>query len=347
MIRGRTILRLLAATFVVVAVVGPGQRASAQTSSGIDWYDPTPAEGTTLEVRIGGSAAFSAVASGPSLSVSIHIASSALPSGATLTTVDGNPAAATFNWKPTADQIGEYVLQLTAQSSEASAVAPPRTIRIKVSSDGLGPFAISSGNISKWAYVLERATVRVAPDPRARVVTRLSTITSDNTQNIVLALDGLTTKTESWIHVRLPILPNNKLGWVRLASLSDFHAVRTHLYVDRTFLTASLQRDGKEIFRTRVGVGRPYWPTPRGEYYIRTQLLGYKDPFYGPVAFGTSARSAVLTDWPGGGYVGVHGTNAPGLIPGHVSHGCVRLRNADILRLAKVMPVGTPLTITG
>jgi len=68
-------------------------------------------------------------------------------------------------------------------------------------------------------------------------------------------------------------------------------------------------------------------------------------PFYGPVAFGTSARSEVLTDWPAGGFVGIHGTNRPDLLPGRVSHGCIRLRNQDILRLARLLPVGTPLTI--
>jgi len=53
----------------------------------------------------------------------------------------------------------------------------------------------------------------------------------------------------------------------------------------------------------------------------------------------------VLTDWPGGGFIGIHGTDAPQLLPGRVSHGCIRLRNEDILRLRKLMPVGTPVTI--
>jgi lipoprotein-anchoring transpeptidase ErfK/SrfK len=74
-------------------------------------------------------------------------------------------------------------------------------------------------------------------------------------------------------------------------------------------------------------------------------MSGFHNAAYGPIAFGTSARSSVLTDWPGGGYIGIHGTDAPRLIPGHISHGCVRLRNAAILRLARVMSVGTPLTI--
>ena len=78
---------------------------------------------------------------------------------------------------------------------------------------------------------------------------------------------------------------------------------------------------------------------------IRSRLTRYQSPFYGPIAFGTSARSATLSDWPGGGYIGIHGTDRPDLIPGAVSHGCIRLRNADILRLARALPVGTPLTI--
>jgi lipoprotein-anchoring transpeptidase ErfK/SrfK len=63
------------------------------------------------------------------------------------------------------------------------------------------------------------------------------------------------------------------------------------------------------------------------------------------VAFGTSARSAVLTDWPSGGFIGIHGTDYPELIPGRISHGCIRMRNSDILRLGRLMPVGTPLTV--
>ena len=60
---------------------------------------------------------------------------------------------------------------------------------------------------------------------------------------------------------------------------------------------------------------------------------------------GTSAFSPTLTDWPGGGIVGVHGTNEPGLIPGRISHGCVRVPNRNIKKLKRKMPVGTPIRI--
>ena len=72
---------------------------------------------------------------------------------------------------------------------------------------------------------------------------------------------------------------------------------------------------------------------------------GYYAPAYGPRAFGLSARSAKLTDWPGGGFIGIHGTAYPGILPGRVSHGCVRMRNSAIMRLFRLMPIGTPVTI--
>jgi lipoprotein-anchoring transpeptidase ErfK/SrfK len=85
--------------------------------------------------------------------------------------------------------------------------------------------------------------------------------------------------------------------------------------------------------------------TPKGDFYVRNKLTRYANPFYGPIAFGTSARSEILTDWPNGGFIGIHGTSQPELIPGRISHGCIRLRNPDILRLARLMHVGTPVTI--
>ena len=103
-------------------------------------------------------------------------------------------------------------------------------------------------------------------------------------------------------------------------------------------------RAGRVVLRAPVGIGLPTSPTPRGEFYVRDRLERYASPFYGPLAFGTSARSN-LSEWPAGGFVGIHGTDQPQLVPGSVSRGCIRMRNADIERLGRLMPVGTPLTI--
>jgi hypothetical protein len=201
----------------------------------------------------------------------------------------------------------------------------------------------SATGVSRWAPVARRVTAVRAPGG-ARLAT-LSTSTPEGTTNLVLVLGSVWRGAVEWIHIRLPVLPNNTTGWVPRSALGGYHFVDTHLVVDLRRLRMTLLRAGRPVFSAPVGTGQPQYPTPRGEFYIRDELTGYASPFYGPVAFGTSARSAVLTEWPDGGFVGIHGTSEPGLIPGQVSHGCIRLRNRDILRLARLMPVGTPLTI--
>jgi hypothetical protein len=205
---------------------------------------------------------------------------------------------------------------------------------------------LTDEKIAHWAVLMGRTVVRAKPSLASRVVTILPAGTPDGTQNDVLVLSRIDiSPRSSWYWVRLPILPNNTLGYVQKRDLSPLFSVNTHLYINRGATTATLKRNGQVVFKTRIGVGKSYWPTPRGEFYVRDKLTNFDNPFYGPLAFGISARSAVLTDWPGGGYVGIHGTNEPHLIPGHISHGCIRLRNAAILALGRLMHVGTPVTI--
>jgi lipoprotein-anchoring transpeptidase ErfK/SrfK len=196
----------------------------------------------------------------------------------------------------------------------------------------------------RWAPVLRPVAALRAPG--GAPVATLSTLTPERTTNLVLVLGSAWRDRVEWVHTRLPVLPNNTTGWVRRSALGGYRFVTTHLVINLHRLRATLLRDGRAVFTAPVGIGQPQWPTPRGQFYIRDKLTNYQSPFYGPVAFGTSARSSVLTEWPDGGFVGIHGTDAPELIPGRVSHGCIRLRNQDILRLARLMPVGTPLTIT-
>ena len=201
-------------------------------------------------------------------------------------------------------------------------------------------------DLAYWSPVLHSVSARASPTADAPQVAVLATRTAEQTPNIVLTMGRATdARGRVWTRVRLPVLPNNTTGWVPRSALGGLSAVRTRLVVDLKQLTATLYRAGKRIFSAGIGVGAPQSPTPRGEFYIRNKLVSYSSPFYGPIAFGTSARSEVLTDWPAGGFVGIHGTDRPDLLPGRVSHGCIRMRNQDILRLARLLPVGTPLTI--
>ncbi len=208
--------------------------------------------------------------------------------------------------------------------------------------------SIRLGNLSRisfWAPIVRRVAVRARPDARSRIVARLATRTPEGTANAVLLLERRENGGRPWLKVRLPVLPNNTTGWVPRTSLGGYQTADTHLVIDRRRLNAVLYRRGRAVFRAPVGIGERRWPTPAGRFYIRNKLTGYRSAFYGPIAFGTSARSAVLTDWPAGGFVGIHGTSRPELIPGRVSHGCIRMRNRDIVRLARLMSPGAPLTI--
>jgi hypothetical protein len=201
-------------------------------------------------------------------------------------------------------------------------------------------------DVSRWAPVRRRAVARQAPSPRSRVLARIPTRTPEGTANILELLGpARLERTGLWQRVRLAALPNGTTGWVQQSVLGGSVELDTKLFVDRAHFRATLFRDGALIFSAPVGVGQRSSPTPTGTFFIRDALTRYRSRTYGPIAFGTSARSAVLTDWPAGGYIGIHGTDKPSLIPGAVSHGCIRMRNSDISRLAGLMPVGTPVVI--
>ena len=202
-------------------------------------------------------------------------------------------------------------------------------------------------NGTLWAAVRGRRPVAVhGAAGGGALLGRLSPRTPEGTRNLVVIVGRAEdARGRPWVHVRLPVLPNNTTGWVPRSALGGYHRVLTRLDVDLGRLRATLLRDGRRVLDVPVAVGMPGWPTPRGRFYVRNRLTRYRSPTYGPVAFGTSARSEVATDWPAGGFVGIHGTNRPDLVPGRISHGCIRMRNADILALARRMPIGTPVVV--
>jgi hypothetical protein len=200
--------------------------------------------------------------------------------------------------------------------------------------------------LARWTTVIRAGPVRAHPDRGARIVASLETRTPEGTSNVVSVVGAAHDASgEAWVAVRVPALPTNVIGWTPRRVLGGYAFVHTRLVVDLERRSAELQVGGRSIFSAPIGIGTPSSPTPTGEYYVRSRVQSLRSPAYGPLAFGTSARSPVLTDWPGGGFVGIHGTNQPELIPGAISHGCIRLRNEDILELGRLMPVGTLVTI--
>lgn len=199
---------------------------------------------------------------------------------------------------------------------------------------------------TRWAHPVRKAPIRWLPTPQARRIVRTHYLTEDGFPEVYpLLRSWRDPEHRTWLEVRIPMRPNGRKGWIRRSALGPYYRVRTLLVVARHKLRATLYKRGRPIWRAPVGIGKPSTPTPPGHFWIRER---FRTPgpggLYGPVAFGSSDYS-VLSDWPGGGIIGIHGTSEPSLIPGRPSHGCIRLRNRAVRRLWRLMPVGTPLLI--
>jgi lipoprotein-anchoring transpeptidase ErfK/SrfK len=148
------------------------------------------------------------------------------------------------------------------------------------------------------------------------------------------------------VKLRIPGRPNGQIGWVESGALGLFHVNHLLVVVNREQLRMYFYSGGRQIWSAPVGVGKAGTPTPTGHFWIDERFT-ITDPSSGyyPYAFGTTDYST-LSDWPGGGVVGIHGPyyDAPG-IPGYISHGCIRLQVSDDFWLAGHMKLGTPLHV--
>jgi lipoprotein-anchoring transpeptidase ErfK/SrfK len=147
-----------------------------------------------------------------------------------------------------------------------------------------------------------------------------------------------------WLKLSLPMRPNNRLGWA-LAESVAVNPISQRIVIDLSSRSLKLFRGNRLLVSTRkVGIGKRRTPTPLGYFYV-TAKYRPAGRGYGVFALETSAYSPRLTDWPGGGIVGIHGTFDPGILPGAVSHGCVRVTNAVIGKLKRLAPVGTAIVV--
>jgi lipoprotein-anchoring transpeptidase ErfK/SrfK len=173
----------------------------------------------------------------------------------------------------------------------------------------------------------------------------MSQFRPDYRPRVVLALserDDPKTGEPTWYRITIPGRPNGRTGWIPAGSVS-LKPIDRWLVIYRGSRKFEFYVNGKLNRAGKVAVGRPGMETPLGLYYVQAKF----DPTWpvlGAYAFETSGYSK-LSDWPGGGVVGVHGTNTPQLIGQAVSHGCVRLYNKDIQYLRSVVGVGTPVKI--
>jgi lipoprotein-anchoring transpeptidase ErfK/SrfK len=191
--------------------------------------------------------------------------------------------------------------------------------------------------------VVPTVIARAKPSDSARRITVIHQFRDDFRAQYVLAIKGQFAKNGVlWVKLQLQLRPNGTTGWVRASALQLTH-VHDKIVVHRGLRKIDLYHDGALAYTAAVAIGSPGRETPLGKFYVTARFVP-DDPFLGVFAVETSAYSK-MTEWPGGGLVGIHGTSAPQLIGQAVSHGCVRVLNSTAVKLRTYAPLGTPIEI--
>jgi lipoprotein-anchoring transpeptidase ErfK/SrfK len=117
--------------------------------------------------------------------------------------------------------------------------------------------------------------------------------------------------------------------------LGGGQAIRYPVGVGRNGMqwSGTVQIDGKYV--------QPAWSPPAS---IKAENPRLPDVIPGGSPHNPMGVAAMTLS--GGGQYAIHGTNQPNLIGGFVSHGCIRMYNADITDLFGRVGVGTPVVVT-
>jgi lipoprotein-anchoring transpeptidase ErfK/SrfK len=191
--------------------------------------------------------------------------------------------------------------------------------------------------------VVSSTIVRARPSDSAKRIAVIHQFRSDFRAQYVLAIAGRRdARGNWWVQIRVQRRPNGTLGWIR-ASAVQLSTMHNRIVVHRGLRKIDVYADGALVVQAPVAIGSPGRETPLGNFYVTARFTP-EDPFLGVFAVETSAYSK-MTEWPGGGLVGIHGTSKPELLGQAVSHGCVRIANATAEQLRRYAPLGTPISI--
>jgi lipoprotein-anchoring transpeptidase ErfK/SrfK len=186
--------------------------------------------------------------------------------------------------------------------------------------------------------------VRRTPSPNGHVIKVMHYFRPDFRVQEILAVDKqVGSDGNVWYRISIPMRPNGTYGWIPAKTVT-LAPTTSQIVIDVGARTIDVYRHGKHAWHAIVAVGAPGRETPLGHFYVAVRFVPYHDPFLGVFALETSAYSK-LTEWPGGGVVGIHGTDMPQLLGQAVSHGCVRVSNKTAAALKRLAPLGTPIWI--
>jgi len=185
------------------------------------------------------------------------------------------------------------------------------------------------------------ATVELRDAPGGSVVATLDDTTEFGSPTVLAVAE----RHGRWAGVPTELLPNGKLGWVKVdPSRLAADSVGQSIVIDLSELRGELFRGEKLERRWSVGIGAPDTPTPTGHFAITDEIEGGLNPVYGCCAIALSATQPNLpAGWSGGNRIAIHGTSEP--LGEANSTGCVHSGEDDLRALIEGVPLGTPVTI--
>jgi L,D-transpeptidase-like protein len=229
------------------------------------------------------------------------------------------------------------ILALLTLLAAGPPVAPAATVEL----------AAPTASRAWTARLLAAVSARTAPRRTARVITTLQPIAPLGGGATTLLVTGSKmAQGRQWVRVLLPVRPNGTQGWVPADPLA-FRPVSSRLVVDQSERSVTVYKQGRLVYRTTVAIGAADTPTPNGRFAIAEVIpTGNPGGFFGPYVLPITGYSERLNEYAGGnGRVALHGTSLPGLLGTRASHGCIRIANAAIRRIAAIVSTGTPVTI--
>ncbi len=149
--------------------------------------------------------------------------------------------------------------------------------------------------------------------------------------------------------------PGRKILQARVNANDLARAYPTVITIDRSNFKLRLFKRLKFSRSYGVAVGQPAYPTPAGRFQISNKQINPawtapNSPWAGELAGtttpGGSAANPLRARWMGiAGGVGIHGTSQEYSIGTRASHGCIRMRVADVIDLYPRVPVGAAVLI--
>jgi lipoprotein-anchoring transpeptidase ErfK/SrfK len=219
----------------------------------------------------------------------------------------------------------------------ASATAPP----------GPADGPVNLGDAAAYAVIARGdVTVRSTPAAAAPALLRIPAKLRWGTPTPFLVHQARRVDGKLWYWVLLPQRPNQSSGWVPADQVRVSPRDR-RADVDLSARRLTLYQGSDAVGTFPIAIGQPATPTPTGRFFVTVRLRPPQiSTIYGAWALGLSAYSEVLDQFgTGDGQIALHGTNHSSELGRAITHGCVRLDNASISKLAALLPPGSPVDI--